>query len=142
MKYQINSLEKLVEFVEQFLPFLEKNKLFLLHGEMGVGKTTFVQNLLTRMGISELNGSPTYSLINSYDSPQYGNIHHLDLYRLKNSEEAYDIGLEDILDDNSYCFIEWPEKVIDMLPENYCSLYFSLKEDFSRTVEIIDIKKV
>ena len=142
MKYQINSLENLVEFVEQFLPFLEKNKLFLLHGEMGVGKTTFVQNLLTRMGISELNGSPTYSLINSYDSPQYGNIHHLDLYRLKNSEEAYDIGLEDILDDNSYCFIEWPEKVIDMLPENYCSLYFSLKEDFSRTVEIIDIKKV
>ena len=142
MKYQINSLENLAEFVEQFLPFLEKNKLFLLYGEMGVGKTTFVQNLLTRMGITELNGSPTYSLINSYDSPKYGNIHHLDLYRLKNSEEAYDIGLEDILDDNSFCFIEWPEKVIEMLPENYCCLHFSLKEDFSRTIEIIYIKKV
>ena len=142
MKYQINSLENLAEFVEQFLPFLEKNKLFLLYGEMGVGKTTFVQNLLTRMGITELNGSPTYSLINSYDLPQYGNIHHLDLYRLKNSEEAYDIGLEDILDENSYCFIEWPEKIIEMLPENYCSLHFSLNEDFSRTIEIIAIKKV
>ena len=119
MKFQINSLSDLPEFVQNFLPFLEKNKLFLLYGEMGVGKTTFVQNLLNEIGISDLDGSPTYSLINTYFSEKYGEINHLDLYRLNSSEEAYDIGLEDILDNNSICFIEWPEKIIEMLPENY-----------------------
>lgn len=136
MKYHIDSLDQLSIFVEAFLPQLKKNKIFLLYGEMGVGKTTFVQELLKKIGIIDLEGSPTYSLINSYWSEKYGKIYHIDLYRLKTIEEAYDIGLDEILNENSFCFIEWPDKIKSMLPTSYTSISFFLNSDLMRTIEI------
>ncbi len=142
MKYHVNSLPQLSDFIKEFIPYLEKNKIFLLYGEMGVGKTTFIQETLREIGILELSGSPTYSLINTYSNQKLGEINHLDLYRLKTIDEAYDIGLEELFDNNAICFIEWPQKIIEMLPENYISLHFTLNEDFSRTIEIVETKKV
>ncbi|MES2587694.1 MAG: tRNA (adenosine(37)-N6)-threonylcarbamoyltransferase complex ATPase subunit type 1 TsaE [Bacteroidota bacterium] len=142
MKYQVNSLPQLSEFIKEFIPYLEKNKIFLLYGEMGVGKTTFIQETLREIGILELSGSPTYSLINTYENQKFGELNHLDLYRLKSIDEAYDIGLEELFDNNSICFIEWPQKIIEMLPKNYISVYFTLNEDLTRTIEINETKKV
>lgn len=140
MKVKLNSLEDLSSVVSQFLPFIEETKIVLLYGEMGVGKTTFAQELLKQMGISHPEGSPTYSLINEYQSPKYNTIYHLDLYRLNSEEEVYDIGMEDILDGNTFCFIEWPEKITSFLSGAYLELHFTLNEKFEREIGLI--KKV
>lgn len=137
MKVKINSLEDLPSIVVQLLPFIEETKIVLLYGEMGVGKTTFTQELLRQMGVSHPEGSPTYSLINEYQSTSHQTIYHLDLYRLKSKEEAYDIGMEDILDGNSFCFIEWPEKITSFLSGSFLELHFSLNENFEREIELI-----
>lgn len=136
MKFELKSIENLSELVEYVYSKLADYHVFLLKGEMGVGKTTFVQELLKKLGITDLNGSPTYSLINTYDSGQYGEINHLDLYRLKSVDEAFDIGIEEILNGRSKSFIEWPEKIETLIQEKHLTLSFTLNSDFSRTVEI------
>lgn len=136
MKFTISNLKDLPDVVKQVIPLLEEAKIFLVYGEMGVGKTTFVQELLRQMGISHPEGSPTYSLVNEYFSEKFGKIYHLDLYRLKTEEEAYDIGIEEIIDGNSFCFIEWPEKIHSFIQSTYFELIFELKEDLKRQLEI------
>jgi tRNA threonylcarbamoyladenosine biosynthesis protein TsaE len=136
MKFEIKSISDLSQLVDFVHEKMESNKLFLLKGEMGVGKTTFVQALLKQLEIEKLNGSPTYSLINTYVSKVFGEINHLDLYRLNSTDEAFDIGIEEILDGNSISFIEWPEKIEDLIQEKHLILSFKLNSDLSRTVEI------
>ena len=139
MIHEINSLENLKSFASNFLSGITHSKIFLLYGEMGAGKTTFIQYLLNSMGIEELEGSPTYSLINSYLSKEYGQIYHLDLFRLKSTEEAFDIGIEEIVDGNSYCFIEWPEKIEGLLDEDCVKLHFSIVYNHVRAIEVINL---
>ncbi len=136
MKFEIKSISDLSQLVDFVYDKMETNKLFLLKGEMGVGKTTFVQALLKKLEIENLNGSPTYSLINTYVSKVFGEINHLDLYRLNSTEEAFDIGIEDILDGKSISFIEWPEKIENLIQDEVLEISFSLNSDLSRTVEI------
>jgi tRNA threonylcarbamoyladenosine biosynthesis protein TsaE len=136
MESEIRDLDHLKEVVAQIIPLFENYRVVLLNGQMGSGKTTFVQEALRQLGISNPGGSPTYALVNSYPSKSFGTIYHLDLYRLKTKEEAYDIGIEEILDGSSLCFIEWPEKIEDLLDGNYLELEFSLTGDFSRKLEI------
>ncbi len=136
MKFEIKSISDLSQLVDFVHEKMESNKLFLLKGEMGVGKTTFVQALLKQLEIEKLNGSPTYSLINTYVSKVFGEINHLDLYRLNSTDEAFDIGIEEILDGNSISFIEWPEKIEALIQEKHLILSFKLNSDLSRTVEI------
>ena len=136
MKLAIPDLKHLQLGVQQFLPLLKECKIVLLNGEMGAGKTTFTQEVLKQMGISHPEGSPTYSIINEYFSDQYGKIYHLDLYRIKDVEELFDIGIEDLLDGDSYCFIEWPEKAIDLIRSDYIELHFSVDANQQREIEI------
>lgn len=107
-----------------------------LDGEMGAGKTTFIQSVLRAMGIEDLEGSPTYSLINEYQSPYFGKVYHMDLYRLNSLDEALDIGIEELLYQNVICFIEWPEKIFELLPDNTIWVYLRVEEDLSRTITI------
>jgi tRNA threonylcarbamoyladenosine biosynthesis protein TsaE len=88
------------------------------------------------MGVEHLEGSPTYSLVNVYDSPVYGKVFHFDLYRLKSQTEAYDIGIEEMLYGGGICFIEWPEKIAEILPENTVSVYIRKNPDNSRILKI------
>jgi tRNA threonylcarbamoyladenosine biosynthesis protein TsaE len=136
MKFEIKSISDLSQLVDFVYNKMKSNKLFLLKGEMGVGKTTFVQALLKKLEIENLNGSPTYSLINTYVSKEFGEINHLDLYRLNSTEEAFDIGIEEILDGKSISFIEWPEKIENLIQDKVLEISFSLNSDLSRTVEI------
>jgi len=134
--YSVNSIDSLKEIVIDLLELLNDHQIVALEGQMGAGKTTFVQQVLKAMGIEELDGSPTYSLINQYESPFYGTVYHLDLYRLNSLEEIFDIGIEELLYQKCICLIEWPEKMIELLPDNTIWVYLRVEEDFSRTITI------
>ena len=136
MTYVIDELEDLPRTAQLFLEDFSHNKVFAFDGEMGVGKTTFISALLTAMGILELEGSPTYSIVNVYDSAMYGKVNHFDVYRLKSEIEAYDIGIEEMLYGGGICFIEWPEKISNLLPDNTIWVYIRKKEDNSRTITV------
>ena len=134
--YSVNSIDSLKDIVIDLLELLNDHQIVVLEGQMGAGKTTFVQQVLKAMGIEELEGSPTYSLINQYESPFYGTVYHLDLYRLNSLEEIFDIGIEELLYQKCICLIEWPEKMIELLPDNTIWVYLRVEEDFSRTITI------
>ena len=134
--YSVNSIDSLKEIVIDLLELLNDHQIVALEGQMGAGKTTFVQQVLKAMGVEELNGSPTYSLINQYESPFFGTVYHLDLYRLNSLEEIFDIGIEELLYQKCICLIEWPEKMIELLPDNTIWVYLRVEEDFSRTITI------
>ena len=97
MEIKISRIEDLPFAVKLFLDENEGVKVFALKGQMGVGKTTFIISILKALGVEEIEGSPTYSLVNSYESIAFGKINHFDLYRLESEDEAYDIGIEEML---------------------------------------------
>jgi len=133
---KINSIEDLPKSSDEFLKILLKNSLkkIAFSGEMGAGKTTFIGHLIKGMGVSNDVPSPTFSIINEHHSNEFGNINHFDFYRIKTEEEGYDIGIGEYLADDSYCFMEWPEKVKNVL-SNQC-LWVNLSEsDGIRTLE-------
>lgn len=136
MTYHIQHLSEIPGVAKQFLDDFGHNKVFAFDGEMGVGKTTFITSLLSAMGINDLEGSPTYSLVNVYESAMFGKIYHFDVYRLKNEMEAYDIGIEEMLYGGGICFIEWPEKIAGLLPDNTIWVYIRKKDDNSRTITV------
>ena len=113
MQFTIHQLEEWKDIVNQIIPNLQHN-ILLLKGNLGSGKTTFSQFLLKELGSSDEISSPTYSIVNEYDTPK-GKIFHFDLYRLKSVEEAYDFGIEEYLDNGYLSIIEWPEIYTDEL---------------------------
>lgn len=105
--FQIEKIEDWQKVVDEILPNLQHN-ILLLKGNLGAGKTTFSQFLLKNLGSTDEVSSPTYAIVNEYNSPK-GKVFHFDLYRLKKIEEAYDFGIEEYLDNAFLCIIEWPE---------------------------------
>ena len=106
-KFHIENIEDWQKVIDEILPNLKHN-ILLLKGNLGAGKTTFSQFLLKNLGSTDEVSSPTYAIVNEYNSPK-GKVFHFDLYRLKNIEEAYDFGIEEYLDNAFLCIIEWPE---------------------------------
>ena len=113
MQFRIHQLEEWKDIVNQIIPILQHN-ILLLKGNLGAGKTTFSQFLLKELASSDEISSPTYSIVNEYDTPK-GKVFHFDLYRLKSVEEAYDFGIEEYLDNGYLSIIEWPEIYTDEL---------------------------
>lgn len=107
MQFNIDKIEDWQNVVDSISPHLQHN-ILLLKGNLGAGKTTFSQFFLKKLGSNDEVSSPTYSIVNEYDSPK-GKIFHFDLYRMKNISEVYDIGIEEYLDNSFLCIIEWPE---------------------------------
>lgn len=136
MTFPIQNLENIPATAQLFLEEFLHNKVFAFDGEMGAGKTTFISALLSAMGIQELEGSPTYSLVNTYDSAMYGKVYHFDVFRLKDEREAFDIGIEEMLYNGGICFIEWPEKIANLLPDNTIWVYIRKLDDNSRTLTV------
>ena len=113
MQFTIHQLEEWKDVVNQIIPNLQHN-ILLLKGNLGAGKTTFTQYLLKEFGSDDEISSPTYSIVNEYDTPK-GKVYHFDLYRLKDVTEAYDFGIEEYLDNGFLSIIEWPEIYMDEL---------------------------
>lgn len=128
---------------ENDLPFIAKllldqlgnRKVVAFYGEMGAGKTTFISALLRAMGIPEVDGSPTYGFVQTYQSPMYGTVHHFDMYRINHIEEAFDIGFEEYIYSDAYSFIEWPSNVEELLPEDVVEVRISLNDQGDRVFQ-------
>ncbi|MEO0341150.1 MAG: tRNA (adenosine(37)-N6)-threonylcarbamoyltransferase complex ATPase subunit type 1 TsaE [Bacteroidota bacterium] len=119
---------------QSILKHSEGRKKFVLQGEIGAGKTTLVQVFCHLLGIENSVTSPTFSIVNPYTTSSGTTVNHLDLYRLKNQQEALDIGIEDILYDESYCFIEWPEVIEDILPEDLVVIKITVEPNSKRKI--------
>lgn len=132
---KIYSLEQIPSIAEEIISIV-KYKTLLFYGEMGSGKTTLIKEIVHQLGVEDLANSPTFSLVNEYLSLKGEKIYHFDFYRIENEEEAYDIGIEEYLYENHWCFIEWPDKVKNLLPLESVSIHLSLNLDKSRKIEI------
>jgi tRNA threonylcarbamoyladenosine biosynthesis protein TsaE len=119
---QVNSLHDLEQAAQQLLDFSNGKKVILFYGEMGSGKTTFIKAICKALGVKENTSSPTFSIVNEYLSDTNKVIYHFDFYRLKNEQEAYDMGCEEYFYSGNYCFIEWPEKTPSLIPEQTVSV--------------------
>lgn len=111
LKIDISNITEHLKAVEQLMRFAGNEKVFLFDAEMGNGKTTFIKSVCQYFGVTSTMSSPTYSIVNEYDSLN-GKIFHFDLYRIKHITELYDIGFEEYFDDKSHVFIEWPDLAI------------------------------
>lgn len=136
---QINSTAKLNIVAQQLLTYAKGEKFFIFEGEMAAGKTTFIKAFCEALGVTDIVSSPTFSIVNEYDSPN-GPVYHFDFYRLKNLREAYDIGYEEYFYSDHYCLIEWPSKVEELLPESYVKVQITITESDERLFEFTTVK--
>ncbi len=116
-KYSLESLADLDKIASEFIADFSLSKIFAFHGDLGAGKTTFIKAICASLGVKDAMSSPSFSLVNEYLDENGNSIYHFDLYRLKSPEEAFEIGMEEYLYSGNYCFIEWPERAEELLPE-------------------------
>jgi len=118
MNIEVNSLGELSNAAKALLNFAEKERIIIFEGDMGAGKTTFIKVLCAELGVNDNVTSPTFSIVNEYAATA-GTVYHFDFYRIKNLQEAYDLGYEEYFYSGDYCLIEWPERIAELLPEKY-----------------------
>jgi tRNA threonylcarbamoyladenosine biosynthesis protein TsaE len=128
---EIHSLTELPATAQALLDIAENQKIFLFYGQMGAGKTTFIKTLCESLGVTEPVTSPTFSIVNEYNG-NASKIYHFDFYRLKKQDEALDMGYEEYFYSNHYCFIEWPEKIPDLLPLRYIKVSITVTDEHRR----------
>ena len=128
------NLEKLTEAAQTVLNNAQ-SKTLLFYGEMGTGKTTLISAIVKALGGTDHTSSPTFSIVNEYKVKE-DSVYHFDFYRLKNQHEALDIGVEDYFYSAAWNFIEWPEKIIDLLPENVSVLELSITGTGDRLLKL------
>jgi tRNA threonylcarbamoyladenosine biosynthesis protein TsaE len=112
------------------------NKVILFHGEMGAGKTTFIKQLAKTLGVTEATSSPTFSLVNEYQTTTNQTVYHFDFYRLKNETEAMDMGVDDYLYSGNWCFIEWAEQIPNLIPDEHSVITIKVLTDGRRSLEL------
>lgn len=119
MEFLCESLKQLPQIAEQILQMNGEARVFAFYGTMGAGKTTLIRELCNCLKTSEEANSPSFAIINEYTLQNNSSVYHFDFYRIKNESEAFDLGYEDYFYSGNYCFIEWPEKIESLLPENH-----------------------
>ncbi len=134
-KAEISSLSELNQVAEKFIEGHPADRLFAFYGKMGSGKTTFIKALCDRLQVIDYVTSPTFALINVYETEQSEEIYHFDFYRIKSMEELFDLGYEEYFFSDKYCFIEWPELIEPLLPPNTVKVYISEVAGGSRIIE-------
>ena len=133
----IFTLTEIDETAARFWQAFGQYKVFAFYGQMGVGKTTFIHALCNAKQVTSTVGSPTFSIINEYSYPG-GIIQHMDLYRLKNEEEAVRAGVEDALYSGNTCLVEWPERIPDLFPEDTINIYLEPVDEQTRLMRVAD----
>jgi tRNA threonylcarbamoyladenosine biosynthesis protein TsaE len=116
------------------------SKVILFHGEMGVGKTTLIKQLCKTLGVSSATSSPTFSLVNEYETIDNQVVYHFDFYRLKNEMEALDMGADDYFYSGNWCFIEWAEKIPNLIPDEHAVITIELVENGKRHLTLTNSK--
>lgn len=131
-----HSIDDIPFVAKELLETIGNKKVIAFYAAMGSGKTTLISAVLRAMGIETPGGSPTYSLVNSYESPYYGEVMHFDMYRLNSLEEALDAGVEELLYSGAYCFVEWAEMVEPLLPEEVVKVKIEVGGNGDRLIYI------
>ena len=134
----IPSLEAIDDAAYKFMTEMGDQTVYAFYGEMGAGKTTFINALCRQLGVeSDMTNSPSFAIINEYRSDTTAElIYHFDCYRLEKEEEAVDLGAEDYFDSGALCFIEWPERIDGLLPDDTVRVDIIVNEDNSRTLKM------
>ncbi|WP_406824741.1 tRNA (adenosine(37)-N6)-threonylcarbamoyltransferase complex ATPase subunit type 1 TsaE [Pedobacter sp. KACC 23697] len=135
MDIEVNSLAGLPAVAQQLSDFASDQKVFIFEGDMGAGKTTFIKTFCAALGVTDVVSSPTYSIVNEYDSPN-GSVFHFDFYRIKDIYEAYDLGYEEYFYGGGICLIEWPERVGELLPESFIKVEISVLDENRRLFKL------
>ncbi len=127
-KFKVKTVADLEGVTKKLTELLSEYRLFLLNGDLGAGKTTLIKHWMKSLGVQELVTSPTYSLINVYEtgSSEY---YHMDLYRLNDSDELREIGIEEYLNSTTVCIVEWPSLLIDFIDEDWINVSISMDND-------------
>ena len=131
MQYQFQLTE--IDTIAQEILNQHPEKVILFNGQMGAGKTTFIKALSKALGVQNATSSPTFSLVNEYQIPN-GMVYHFDVYRLKNETEALDFGIDDYLYSGHWCFIEWAEKIPNLIPEKHSVITIEILENGNRNI--------
>ena len=135
MEIKINDLSNIREAARTFIDMMDDHKVFAFYGSMGAGKTTFVKAICEELGVEDVITSPTFAIVNEYHSElRQQTIFHFDFYRIKKLEEVYDMGYEDYFYSGDLCFIEWPELIEDLLPDDAVRVTIRENTDGTRTV--------
>ena len=131
------ALDAINEAAKEFMAEMGDYTVFAFNGEMGAGKTTFIKALCQELGVEDVTNSPSFAIINEYRSDTTAElIYHFDCYRLENEMEAEEIGVEDYFYSGALCFIEWPERITDLLPDDTVEVDVVEEEDGTRTITL------
>ncbi len=139
-KFILSSIDELEQVASNFISSYHQPAVFCFYGAMGAGKTTFIQALCQQLKVVDVVNSPTFAIVNEYDTEDNDKVYHFDFYRLKEQQEALDLGYEDYFYSDSYCFVEWPEKIDTLLPEHRFDVKITVLEDMTREIEVIEHK--
>lgn len=135
----INNIEELADVSTQLINTFPNSTFFAFYGEMGAGKTTFIKQFCKTLGVTETVSSPTYSIVNEYDLPNEKKVFHFDFYRIKNINEAFDMGAEEYFYSKNYCLVEWPQKIAELLPSNLVKVTIAAMPNGQRVLEAINL---
>ena len=141
MEIRISNLDNIREAARQFIENIGDHRVFAFYGKMGAGKTTFIKAICEELGVEDVITSPTFAIVNEYTShasllTPHDSIFHFDFYRIKKLEEVYDMGFEDYFYSGSPCFIEWPELIEEVLPEDAVKVTIEENADGTRSVKL------
>ena len=128
-------MEHISEAAREFIQHIGEHRVFAFYGKMGAGKTTFIKAICEELGVCDVITSPTFAIVNEYTASD-GPVYHFDFYRIKKLEEVYDMGFEDYFYSGALCFIEWPELIEEVLPEDAVKVTITENTDGTRTVSL------
>ena len=138
MQIRIDSIQQIREAARQFINGIGQHTVFAFYGKMGAGKTTFIKAVCEELGVTDVITSPTFAIVNEYSLPNggrsEGSLYHFDFYRIKRIEEVYDMGYEDYFYSGALCFIEWPELIEELLPDDAVRISIVEQPDGSRII--------
>jgi tRNA threonylcarbamoyladenosine biosynthesis protein TsaE len=142
MEIKIQHLENIREAAQQFIENIGSHRVFAFYGKMGAGKTTFIKAICEELGVKDVITSPTFAIVNEYSLTSHllpltsDSVYHFDFYRIKKLEEVYDMGYEDYFYSGALCFIEWPELIEEVLPDDAVKVFIEENADGTRSVKL------
>lgn len=132
----VDSENELLGAAEEIINYAGNQLIWIFYGEMGAGKTTLIKAIAEQFAVEDNVHSPTFSLVNEYRNHEDEIFYHFDFYRIKNETEAMDIGVEEYFDSGEYCFIEWPQKISSLLPDEIFKVEIHISSENSRTINL------
>jgi len=137
MVIDVPNLEGLPDAASRLLAAVGDRRVLLFYGSMGAGKTTFIREICRQLGVVDAPSSPTFAIVNEYHSAT-GPLYHFDFYRIRSEQEAFDLGYEDYFYSGSYCLVEWPDKITNLLPDDAAHIHITVATNGSRRITIMD----